>query len=106
MHGGDPRHVGMTATVAKTFFARLHGGTRQILGLVQCADIGVHRGVRRARICVMAQTVSIILFEEDRNALEVIAADRSRPLKHIQRAKIVLYSPEARLVVTITEVRP
>ena len=40
----------------------------------------------------MAQTVSIILFDEDRKALEVIAADRSRPLKHIQRAKIVLHS--------------
>jgi hypothetical protein len=40
----------------------------------------------------MAQTVSIILFDEDRKLLETIAADRSRPLKHIQRAKIVLHS--------------
>ncbi len=42
----------------------------------------------------MAQTVSIILSGEDRNRLEAIACDRSRPLKHIQRAKIVLHSAE------------
>jgi len=40
----------------------------------------------------MAQTVSIILPDEDRNRLEAIAADRSRPLKHIQRANTVLHS--------------
>ena len=42
----------------------------------------------------MAQTVSIILNGEDRKRLEAIAVDRSRPLKHIQRAKIVLHSAD------------
>ncbi len=42
----------------------------------------------------MAQTVSIILHDEDRKRLEAIAADRSRPLKHIQRANIVLHSAD------------
>ena len=42
----------------------------------------------------MAQTVSIILSDEDRQRLGVIACDRSCSLKHIQRAKIVLHSAE------------
>ncbi len=41
----------------------------------------------------MAQTVNIIILSgEDRKRLEAIAADRSRPLKHIQRTNIVLCS--------------
>jgi transposase len=43
---------------------------------------------------LMAQTVSIILCHEDRKLLEAIAAGRSRPLKHIQRASIVLHSAD------------
>lgn len=42
----------------------------------------------------MAQTVSILLGDDDRKRLEAIASDRSRPLKHIQRAKIILHSAE------------
>jgi len=42
----------------------------------------------------MAQTVSIVLTGEDRKRLEAIVVDRSRALKHIQRAKIVLHSAE------------
>jgi transposase len=42
----------------------------------------------------MAQTVSIILRDEDHERLDAIASDRSRALKHIQRAKIVLFSAE------------
>ena len=42
----------------------------------------------------MAQTVSIILRDEDRARLDAIASDRARALKHIQRAKIVLFSAE------------
>jgi transposase len=42
----------------------------------------------------MAQTVSIILRYEDRERLAAIASDRSRALKHIQRAKIMLLSAE------------
>ena len=42
----------------------------------------------------MAQTVNILPHAEDRKMLLAIVADRSRPLKHVQRAKIVLHSAE------------
>lgn len=42
----------------------------------------------------MAQTVSIIVSTEDRERLAAVTGDRSRPLKHIQRARIVLLSAE------------
>lgn len=42
----------------------------------------------------MAQTVSILLGDKDRKRLGAIASDRSRPLKHIQRANIILHSAE------------
>lgn len=40
----------------------------------------------------MAQTVSILLDTTDRLGLEQIAGDRNRPHKHVQRARIVLFS--------------
>src|SRR5579863_2384278 len=42
----------------------------------------------------MAQTVSVIVSAEDRARLTAIIGDRSRPLKHMQRAKIVLHSAD------------
>ena len=42
----------------------------------------------------MAQTVNILPHAEDRKRLLAIVGDRNRPLKHVQRAKIVLYSAE------------
>ena len=42
----------------------------------------------------MAQTVSLIVSPDDHARLAAIASDRSRPLKHIQRARIVLLSAE------------
>jgi hypothetical protein len=42
----------------------------------------------------MAQTVNVIVCLEDRERLCAIVADRNRPLKHIQRANIVLLSAE------------
>jgi transposase len=42
----------------------------------------------------MAQTVNVIVTAEDRERLLAIANDRSRRLKHIQRARIVLFSAE------------
>jgi hypothetical protein len=42
----------------------------------------------------MAQTVSPIVSAEDRARLVAIADDRSRPLKHVQRARIILYCAE------------
>ena len=42
----------------------------------------------------MAQTVCIILDATERARLNAIVGDRSRPLKHIQRARIILLSVE------------
>lgn len=42
----------------------------------------------------MAQTVSVIVGAEERAQLAAILADRNRPLKHVQRANIILLSAE------------
>jgi len=42
----------------------------------------------------MAQTVSLLLSAEDRAGLQEIIEDRRRPVKHVQRAKIVLLSAD------------
>ena len=42
----------------------------------------------------MAQTVSVIVSAEERARLAAIVGDRSRPLKHVQRARIILHSAD------------
>src|SRR5437763_12563057 len=42
----------------------------------------------------MAQTVSVIVSAEERVRLAAIVGDRSRPLKHVRRARIVLHSAD------------
>jgi transposase len=42
----------------------------------------------------MAQTCSILLSAADRERLAAIVADRNRPHKHVQRARIILHSDE------------
>jgi hypothetical protein len=42
----------------------------------------------------MAQTVCILLGDEDRLRLAAIVGDRNRPQKHVQRARIVLLSAD------------
>ena len=42
----------------------------------------------------MAQTVCILLGDEDRMRLAAVLGDRNRPQKHVQRARIVLLSGE------------
>ena len=42
----------------------------------------------------MAQTVCVLPPAEDRERLLAIVADRNRPLKHVKRADIVLFSAE------------
>ena len=37
----------------------------------------------------MAQTVCVLVNAEEAARLEAIVADRNRPLKHVQRARIV-----------------
>src|SRR5471030_463604 len=49
----------------------------------------------------MAQTVCILLGDEDRLRLVAIAGDRNRPQKHIQRARIVLLSGDRLAVLAV-----
>ncbi|WP_159074529.1 helix-turn-helix domain-containing protein, partial [Azospirillum brasilense] len=42
----------------------------------------------------MAQTVSVIVGAEDRARLAALLSDRNRPLKHVQRANIIVLSAE------------
>ncbi len=42
----------------------------------------------------MAQTVCVILSSSDRETLEAILADRNRPQKHVERARVVLAAAE------------
>jgi transposase len=49
----------------------------------------------------MAQTVSVIVGTEDRARLIAVLGDRNRPLKHVQRANIVLLSAERLTVLEV-----
>jgi hypothetical protein len=49
----------------------------------------------------MAQTVSVIVGVEDRARLAAIIGDRNRPLKHVQRARIVLLSADRLSVLSL-----
>ena len=49
----------------------------------------------------MAQTVSILLFPEDRALLAAVVGDRNSPQKHVQRAQIILHSAEKRSVLDV-----
>src|SRR5215468_5883562 len=42
----------------------------------------------------MAQELCVVVSDEDRVRLEAIIGDRTRPVKHVQRARIVLLSAE------------
>ena len=42
----------------------------------------------------MAQELCVIVIDEDRAHLEAIIGCRNRPLKYVQRARIVLLSAE------------
>ena len=48
----------------------------------------------RANLAGMAQTVCVIVSPLDRQMLEAIVADRNRPQKHVERARVVLASAE------------
>ncbi len=51
----------------------------------------------------MAQIVNVIVSEGDRLRLAAIASDRSRPLKHVQRADIILRSAARLSVLEVAE---
>src|SRR3954447_17746770 len=51
----------------------------------------------------MAQTVSLLLSAEDRAGLHGLIENRRRPMKHVQRAQIVLLSADRRPVMEIAK---
>ena len=54
----------------------------------------IHEFVRMCESVSMAQIVCVLPPAEDRQRLLAVVADRNRPLKHVQRARIVLYSAD------------
>src|SRR5271169_1876763 len=54
----------------------------------------IHRCGQMCDSVGMAQTVCVLPPAEDRERLLAIVADRNRPLKHVKRADIVLFSAE------------
>jgi transposase len=54
----------------------------------------IHEFVRMCESVGMAQTVCVLPAAEDRERLLAIVADRNRPLKHVQRAHILLCSAD------------
>ncbi len=51
----------------------------------------------------MAQTVSLLLSAQGRSGLEEVVEDRRRPVKHVQRAQIVLLSTDRLPVLEIAK---
>ena len=65
-----------------------------MIQLVRCHNRTIHKGGRVCESVGMAQTVCILPPAESRERLLAIVADRNRPLKHVQRANIILRSAE------------
>ncbi len=51
----------------------------------------------------MAQTVSLLLSADDRAGIQRVIEDRARPVKHVQRAQIVLLSADRLPVLEIAK---
>jgi hypothetical protein len=51
----------------------------------------------------MAQQVCVVLSTAEREQLAAIAADRNRPRKHVERARIVLASADRALAQRIAQ---
>ena len=61
----------------------------------------IHRACRVCKSVGMSQGVCVIVGAEDRARLAAVVGDRSRPLKHVQRARIVLLSAERLSVLAV-----
>jgi hypothetical protein len=51
----------------------------------------------------MAQQVCVVLSTAEREQLATIAADRNRPRKHVERARIVLASADRHLAQRVAQ---
>jgi DNA invertase Pin-like site-specific DNA recombinase len=54
----------------------------------------IHERRRTCESVGMVQSVCVLPPAEDRERLLAIVADRNRPLKHVQRAHIILFSAD------------
>src|ERR1700710_1749332 len=63
----------------------------------------IHTVVESCESIGMAQTVSLLLSAADRTGLHGIIEDRGRPVKHVQRARIVLLSGDRLPVLEIAK---
>ncbi len=61
----------------------------------------MHMALRFCQVGGMVQVVCVVVGDTDRKQLVSIAADRNRPQKHIQRARIVLLSGEGLAVAEV-----
>src|SRR3954467_7142752 len=62
--------------------------------LVQRGERKIHRAFQACESAWMAQTVSVLLSVQDRVWLQRVVEDRRRPVKHVQRARIILLSAD------------
>jgi transposase len=76
------RECGNPPTALLRFIQRIHG-------VVEMCNTGPGLGEG-----AMAQTVCVVLSTMERKQLAAIAADRNRPHKHVERARIVLTSAD------------
>src|SRR3978361_2195354 len=63
----------------------------------------VHGWFKLCESIGMAQTVSLLLSAQDRADLQDIIDDRRRPVKHLQRAQIILLSADRLPVLEIAK---
>jgi len=54
----------------------------------------------------MAQDLCVVVSDADRARLEAVIGDRTRPVKHVQRARIVLLSTERLPVLQVADPVP
>src|SRR5260370_12275824 len=69
-------------------------GTAERITARQCTDANIGFNSLGVLLSSMAQEVCVVIGAEDRVRLTPIVGDRSRPLKHLQRSRVVLFSAD------------
>src|SRR5260370_11041944 len=76
-------------------------GTAERITARQCTDANIGFNSLGVLLSSMAQEVCIVIGAEDRVRLTAIVGDRSRPLKHLQRSRVVLFSADRLPVIEV-----
>jgi hypothetical protein len=71
--------------------------------LVHRGERKIHRGAEPCESSEMAQAVSLLLSAQHCADLQGVVKDRGRPVKHVQRAQIILLSAERLRVLEIAK---